>query len=129
MAVGTTFLIRTQAEVLAPGAEADDKTGHWAYFSSLFFFFFTNIHLFKTFIYKRDKVPTSMGDSRLIVSESEVTFVIRCTRKLGFMIWAPRKICRSGHGEVSTANKGTDGAGLVGGDIFQRHQRIPGSTG
>lgn len=119
MAVGTTFLIRTQAKVLAPGAEADDKNSHWAYFSLLFL---TNIHLFKTFIYERDKVPTSMGDSRLIVSESEVTFIIRCTRKLGFMIWAPRKICQLGHGEVSTANKGPDEAG-------QRHQRIPGSTG
>lgn len=59
-----------------------------------------------------------MGDLRLIVSESEETF-ISCTRKLGFMIWALRKIFWSGHGEVSTANKGTDGAGLVGGDIFQ----------
>lgn len=114
-AVGTTFLIRAQAEVVAPGAEADDKNGHWAYFSSLFL---TNIHLFKTFTYERGKVPTSMKDSRLIVSESEVTFIIRCTRKLGFMIWTPRKIYLSGHGEGSTANKGTDRAGLVGGDIF-----------
>lgn len=37
MALGNTFLIRTQAEVLAPGAEADDKNGHWAYFSLLLF--------------------------------------------------------------------------------------------
>lgn len=71
-----------------------------------------------------------MGGSRLIVSESEVTFIVRCTRKLGFMIWAPRKLCRSGHGEVSTANKGTDGAGLVGGDIFPATpKKCPGTRG
>lgn len=36
---------------------------------------------FKKFIYEWGKVQTSMGDSRMIVSESEVTFIIRGTRR------------------------------------------------